>query len=386
MTGEQELMKLSELKEAAHALFARGRYAECAEIYERILRQAPKDLNARVRHAESCRRAGDRQSAITSYRAAAELLMEQGCDSRARGIMRAALELSPGDTMILAALARMGPPAVPSTALEDERLYTGATGFFEQPAATSSQGSGSATRAPQGHVPPPPEVLRAAEETPAPRTLPSVPTIAPVSLEALRLSGRTMAPLPLTQPVAPGRTGHGSPSLPPVVQGRLLSETPVPPTLPPTRTSAGAAQPAGATATMAPVPSSARPAGATTAPVPSSGRPASAVPPRGGATSGQAANSDTTSLPMVPMPHGAAGGGGDAREPAPAMTYRPELRRLGPNAVALRVSPQAHWVIIRSDSPLEVSRAEALPVPLEQQPSAEYAAKASPMNPASVSR
>ena len=86
------------------------------------------------------------------------------------------------------------------------------------------------------------------------------------------------------------------------------------------------------------------------------------------------------------MPHGAAGSGGDAREPAPAMTYRPELRRLGPNAVALRVSPQAHWVIIRSDSPLELSRAEALPVPAEPQPSAEYASKASPMNPASVAR
>ena len=250
--------------------------------------------------------------------------MEQGCDSRARGIMRTALELAPGDTMILAALARMGPPAVPSTALEDERLYTGATGFFERPGATSSQGSGSATRAPQGQVPPPPEVLRAAEETPVPRTLPSVPPIAPVSLEALRLSGRAMAPLPLTQPVAPGRTGRGSPSLPPVVQGRLLSQTPVPPPLPPTRTSAGTAHPAGATMASAPssarpagattvqVSSSARPAGATTAPVapealpagapvaqvpsparpagasvvqvPSSARPAAAVPPRGGVT------------------------------------------------------------------------------------------------------
>ncbi|MFP2913285.1 tetratricopeptide repeat protein, partial [Pyxidicoccus sp. 3LFB2] len=276
--GERELMKLRELKEAAHALFARGRYAQCAETYERILRLAPKDPNVRVRHAESCRRAGDRQSAITSYRVAAELLLEQGCESRARGALRAALELDPRDPMIHADLARMGQQqSLPSTALEDERLYNGATGFFERPGAAS-------TRAPLGHVPPPPPpppyVLRAAEETPVPGPLPSVvPTIAPVNLDALRTSGRTMAPIPLTQPVAPGRR---PPSLVPVVQGQLISETPVPPNLPLARNGAAAAR-----GTTAPVPSAERAAGASPARPAgamgsASGRPAGAMGPASG--------------------------------------------------------------------------------------------------------
>ncbi|MFP2911270.1 hypothetical protein ACLESD_40850, partial [Pyxidicoccus sp. 3LFB2] len=120
---------------------------------------------------------------------------------------------------------------------------------------------------------------------------------------------------------------------------------------------------------------------ATMAPVPSAGRPVGAPSPRGVANPGQAAGSGATSLTMVPMSHG---NGGDARAAAPAMPYRPELRRLGPNAVALRVSPNARWVIIRSDSPLEVSRAETLPMPIEQQPGATYVSEPRPMGPASV--
>ncbi|WP_164010762.1 tetratricopeptide repeat protein [Pyxidicoccus trucidator] len=435
--GERELMKLRELKEAAHALFARGRYAQCAETYERILRLAPKDPNVRVRHAEACRRAGDRQSAIGSYRAAAELLLAEGCESRARGALRAALELDPRDPQIHADLARMGYQATPSTALEDARLYSGATGFFERPGAASAQGAGSTTpRAPPGQAapppPPPPYVLRAAEATPVPGPLPSiVPTITPVNLDALRTSGRTMAPIPLTQPVTPGRTAREFPSLVPVVQGQLISETPVPPNLPLARTGSASARPTGATmapvpsaarpagvlparpagaipplpsagrptgatmapvlhaarpagATMAPVPHSARPAGATMAPVPPSGRPAGAPPLRGVAMPGQAVSSGATSLTMVPMPHAATASGGDARTPTQTMPYRPELRRLGPNAVALRVSPQARWVIIRSDSPLEVSRAETLPLPVEQQPGAAYASEPRSTGPTSV--
>jgi hypothetical protein len=356
LMGERELMKLRELKEAAHALFARGRYAQCSETYERILRLAPKDPNVRVRHAESCRRAGDRQSAIASYRVAAELLMEQGCESRARGALRAALELDPKDPMILADLARMGQQAQPSTALEDEKLYSGTTGVFERPGAVPAP-----PRAPQGYVPPPPPpqyVLRAAEETPVPGPLPAVvPTIAPVNLDALRSAGRTVAPIPSTRPAGPGPAQYRPPSVVPVIQGRLITQPPVPPNLPPARTGArsAAARPEGATA-----PAPARPAGAA---------------PRGVAVQGQAG-----SLTMVPVAQG-----GDAREAVPATPYRPELRRLGPNAVALRVSPHARWVIIRSDSPLEVSRAETLPVPAaEPQHGAAYASEQHSGNPASV--
>ncbi|RKH27055.1 hypothetical protein, partial [Corallococcus sicarius] len=48
--------------------------------------------------------------------------------------------------------------------------------------------------------------------------------------------------------------------------------------------------------------------------------------------------------------------------PRATLPFQPEMRRLAPNVMALRVSPQARWVIIRSDSALQVSRAEVLPV------------------------
>jgi hypothetical protein len=382
--GERELAKLRELKEAAHALFVRGRFAQCAETYARILRLAPKDPNVRVRHAESCRRAGDRQSAIASYRAAAALLLEQGCESRARGALRAALELDPRDPMIHSDLARLGPQQSPSTPPADERLYSGATGFFERLDARADR-----QRPPP---PPPPYVLRAAQETPVPRPLPAVvPTIAPVSVEALqRAAGRvapTMAPVPRIPPVAPPGPRRAAPDLP-IVQGRLISEAPEPSSAP-----ASGARPAGAS--MAPAPSAVRPPGATLAPAPSAVRPAGAsmapapsavrTPgatmagvPRGGSASGQ----DGGPLTMAPVP---GNGAGDGRSAPAVMPYRPELRRLGPNAVAFRVSPQARWVIIRSDSPLELSRAETLPLPAAPQPAATCSPRQPPVDCAPVS-
>ena len=75
------------------------------------------------------------------------------------------------------------------------------------------------------------------------------------------------------------------------------------------------------------------------------------------------------SLTMAPVPGGGA---------APSAPYRPEMRRLGPNAVAIRVAPQARWVIIRSDSPLEVSRSEKLPAPEEPRASAAFAPEQRP--------
>ncbi|NMO21549.1 hypothetical protein HPC49_42350 [Pyxidicoccus fallax] len=346
--GERELVKLRELKEAAHALFVRGRFVQCAETYARILRLVPKDPNVRVRHAECCRRAGDRQSAITSYREAAALLMEQGCESRARGALRAALELDPRDPILLSDIARLGQPKAQATALEDERLYTGATGLFERLDARANKA---------GPPPPPPAyVLRAAEETPAPGPLPAAPTIAPLDVKALR-GARTMALPPRAHPAVPPAMRRASPSIPPIIPGRLITQPPVPQ-----------------------APAGTRPAGATVTPVPPAMRPArsTAGVPRAGNATAQAGGP----LPLAPAPANGAG----ASHAAPAATpYRPELRRLGPNAVALRVSPQARWVIIRSDSPLELSRAEALPVPAARQPPAAYAPEQPPAGPTPAS-
>lgn len=67
----------------------------------------------RVRHAEACRRAGDIHQAIASYRMAADLLLAVGCESRARGALKAALELDPKDPELLADLARLGASTTP---------------------------------------------------------------------------------------------------------------------------------------------------------------------------------------------------------------------------------------------------------------------------------
>ncbi|MBU8901052.1 hypothetical protein KRR26_36270, partial [Corallococcus sp. M34] len=78
------------------------------------------------------------------------------------------------------------------------------------------------------------------------------------------------------------------------------------------------------------------------------GAPPVLVPAQGRSPAAHAAT------PAPRAPGGSQGAG-------PVMTFQPELRRLTPNVVALRVSPQARWVIIRSETPLDVSRAERLP-------------------------
>jgi hypothetical protein len=102
-------MGLRELKEAAHQQFVRGKFSQCAQTYQQVLRLAPRDPNMHVRHAEACRRAGDRLQAIASYRTAAELLLELGCESRARGALKAALDLDPRDQFLQEVVARLGP-------------------------------------------------------------------------------------------------------------------------------------------------------------------------------------------------------------------------------------------------------------------------------------
>ncbi|HEX8821741.1 MAG TPA: hypothetical protein VF794_17585, partial [Archangium sp.] len=103
------VMGVRELKEEAMDLYARRKFTECARTYSRLLELEPRDPHLYVRHAEAWRRAGDRAKAITSYRAAAELLLELGCEARARAALKVALELDPKDTELAYALARLTP-------------------------------------------------------------------------------------------------------------------------------------------------------------------------------------------------------------------------------------------------------------------------------------
>lgn len=106
-------MDVRELKEQARELYAQRRFAECASAYEKLLTLEPRDPHLYMRHADACRRAGDRWRAIASYRTAAELLRGLGCDARARAALKVALELAPKDSGLARAITRMSsdPPA-----------------------------------------------------------------------------------------------------------------------------------------------------------------------------------------------------------------------------------------------------------------------------------
>lgn len=100
-------MGVRELKEQALDLYARRKFAECARTYGKLLELEPRDPHLYVRHAEAWRRAGDRKKAISSYRTAAELLLQLGCEARARAALKVALELDPRDNEVAKALERL---------------------------------------------------------------------------------------------------------------------------------------------------------------------------------------------------------------------------------------------------------------------------------------
>ncbi|WP_404366988.1 BTAD domain-containing putative transcriptional regulator [Corallococcus coralloides] len=361
--SERESMKLRELKEVAHALYQRGRYAQCVETYAQLAKRLPRDANVRVRLAEACRRAGQKAQAIAAYREAAQVLLSLGCESRARGALKAALELDPRDPTLQLEVVRMGQGAVTPTAMEDEELYR----FDRLPPPTPPPARMRSVPPP----PPPPFVLNAAQETDASRGLPVAPPIAPVNVRGapgvMPGPGR-QAVLPHPRPVAPARdsaTETMSRSMSQVAS-RAPEAEPLPKVIvsmsafgePP---AAGAARPAGPTppgitpvAVERNVPQKALPA----VPLGLPALPRS--PPRVPPTVSPALTPERPTVKVIALLNRASEPQ-PTPPPAAVMPYKPEMRRLAPNVVALRVSPQARWVIIRSQSDLEVSRSEELP-------------------------
>jgi tetratricopeptide (TPR) repeat protein len=102
-------MGVRELKEEALDLYSRRRFADCARTYGKLIQLEPRDPHLHVRHAEAWRRAGERTKAIAAYRAAAELLLLQGCEARARAALKVALELAPEDPELALAVERLTP-------------------------------------------------------------------------------------------------------------------------------------------------------------------------------------------------------------------------------------------------------------------------------------
>ncbi|QAT81697.1 cyclic nucleotide-binding domain-containing protein [Corallococcus coralloides] len=331
--SERESMKLRELKEAAHALYQRGRYAQCVETYAQLAKLLPRDANVRVRLAEACRRAGQKEQAIAAYRKAAKVLLSLGCESRARGALKAALELDPRDPVLQQELARMGQGAVTPTALEDEDLYR-----FDR-------------------LPPP---------TPPPGRMRSVPpSITPVSVRgtpsAMPGPGR-QAVLPHPRPATPARdsaTEKMSRSMAQVAAG-APEAAPLPKVI--VSMSAFGDQPGGNTPPRITPVTVDRSVPQKVLPAMPLGLPAllrspPGVPP---STVNPASTPERPTVKVLALMNRAPAAP-PAPPPSAVMPYKPEMRRLAPNVVALRVSPQARWVIIRSESELEVSRSEELP-------------------------
>ncbi|WP_306440943.1 BTAD domain-containing putative transcriptional regulator [Corallococcus aberystwythensis] len=382
--SERESMKLRELKEAAHALYQRGRYAQCVETYAQLAKRLPRDANVRVRLAEACRRAGQREQAIAAYREAAQVLLSLGCESRARGALKAALELDPRDPTLQMEVVRLGQGAVTPTELEDEQLYR----FDRLPPPTPPPGRMRSVPPP----PPPSFVLNAAQEPAAPAGLPVAPPIAPLNVRgtpnAMPGPGR-QAVLPHPRPAAPlardaaieamsrsmskaAGTPEAAP-LPKVIVSMAAFEDPPAASTP--RAPGNNTPPGIAPVTVGrTVPQKALPGVPLGLPaLPRNPLDAAgvkpAVPPERPtvkviALLNHAPGALPTPPPSAPVPHATTNHPHASALTAPPMAvlpYKPEMRRLAPNVVALRVSPQARWVIIRSESELEVSRSEALP-------------------------
>lgn len=307
-------MGLRELKELAHQQYVRGKFAQCAQTYHQILRLAPRDPNMRVRHAEACRRAGERLQAIASYRAAADLLLELGCESRARGALKAALELDPQDATLQAEVARLEPQALS----HDEAFATGASERTEESLPLFDSGLDP--------VPPPPPT--------APRFDPRA-RAASIRKPALPPIHRALPSMPSVAPLVP-------PVLLPAPSGPALPPHPATPSA-----QAQASRPV----------TESRPAPVMPAPTPSPRAPAQAaqgalIPPPPPA---EAFLEDSAEVPSVVISPELL-----ADMPAPSPQTRVEIRRLSPNVLAFRCSPTDSWALIRSKTPLEMHLVEDL--------------------------
>ncbi len=163
-------MGVRELKEQALELYAQRRFAECARTYEKLLELEPRDPHLHMRHAEACRRAGERWKAIAAYRTAAELLRQLGCDARARAALRVAQELDPRAAEAGGPWERRTPALLtPVTPPAAERHRT-------QALALRADGMGWKQQAPEREPAAPPssaaEVRRLSDNTLAIRTAP----------------------------------------------------------------------------------------------------------------------------------------------------------------------------------------------------------------------
>jgi hypothetical protein len=304
-------MGLRELKEAAHQQYVRGKFAQCAQTYQQILRLAPKDPNMRVRHAEACRRAGDAVQAIASYRAAAALLLELRCESRARGALKAALELDPNDLQLQAEVARLGPQHDEPLTFQEEP---------EEPAVAPVPVLPPLARPQRAALPPIHRALPAVRPATPPPVMRPVGTIPPPVLPTAMASALPPRTGAMNQPVQAPRS-----AAPPVLQPREDFSAAL------------------ASSSAAPMP---------------------------GARAASPAHRNQLALPMLSQV-GLIDSPQEVALPPPASRpvaaatgkdskARLEVRRLSPSALAFRNSHSGTWAVIRSQAPIEMHLVNSL--------------------------
>lgn len=366
-------MGLRELKEAAHQQYVKGKFAECMKTYQKVIRLAPRDPNMRVRHAEACRRAGERLQAIASYREAANLLLELGCETRARGALKAALELDPQDIVLQDDVARL----TPQVGSSEEPLAAEATERGELPLLPPLEGEEDDPFAPHALLtqqPALPPIHRALPGVPAvPPMVP--PVVLPVPGTPTPVPARTLPPISRTRTPgipAPSVAREIAPAVPPrlAAPGFKPHDSGAVGTLPPRSMTGGHAPPV--LPPVAPVPAVQPPVLPSASMAPAS-RPMAPppLPPRGGTSRFQAPATQVTGGMVVPPPPPAEAleeAWDTAQAPVMPPAPRPpqparapmEVRRLSPNVLAFRGSPTDGWALIRSRTPFEIHLVEDL--------------------------
>ena len=104
-------------KDRAHALVLKGRYDEAIAVYRVLVVFNSGDANIRLQLAETFRKRGLIDSSIATYQKAALLLERQGHIAQARGVLTGALQLAPGEPVLVESLRRLRTPP-PSRKLE----------------------------------------------------------------------------------------------------------------------------------------------------------------------------------------------------------------------------------------------------------------------------
>jgi hypothetical protein len=370
-------MGLRELKETAHQQFVRGKFAECAATYQRILRLAPRDPNMHVRHAEACRRSGEPQQAISSYRTAAGLLLELGCASRARGALKAALELDPRDSLLQLEIAQLesNPDTLISSVVSGELPLLPPLESGVDP--VPPQAAPSVTRSPRSE-----DRLRTTALPPIHRALPSAQPMGPPVLLPPPGVRSEVAGLSAEAPVVPASSNgakwgadlaSAAATAQPLPQSRMTPPgyRPLPPLAKAPPPAPRQSTPSGPPPVLHPV-DTAPVLPRMIAPIPAVPvvPPSASLPPRSATQGAQASAVPAVAPPPPPaderirvvreLPLARRVSETVASGPSRGDVPRLEVLRLSPSTIAFRSSPKDGWAVIRSHTPLEMHIVEDL--------------------------